>query len=96
MQLTGDEIKPETWDSFWTFYQDTGARKWGTPYLTRKFFDLVHEHMRDDVLLVVAEKKNKSIAAALNFLGSDTLFGRYWGVRKPLFPTLRIMLLPGY
>jgi uncharacterized protein len=81
-QLTGNAILPEHWDAFWAFYQDTGARKWGRPYLTRAFFDLVHADMRDDVLLVLAERQGQPIAAALNFIGRDTLYGRYWGARE--------------
>ncbi len=78
-QLTGNDITSNLWDSFWTFYQDTGARKWGVPYLTRSFFDIIQDKMRDDVLLVLADRGGKHIAAALNFIGKDTLFGRYWG-----------------
>ncbi len=81
-QLTGADITPDLWDSFWEFYQDTGARKWGFPYLTRPFFDIIHEKMRDDILLVLAHRDGKHIAAALNFLGRDTLFGRYWGCNE--------------
>lgn len=77
--LTGDDIKPEHWDAFWIFYQDTGARKWGTPYLTRAFFELAHATLRDDMLLILAEKDGEYIAGALNFIGRDTLYGRYWG-----------------
>jgi uncharacterized protein len=77
--LTGAEIEPRHWDAFWTFYQDTGSRKWGTPYLTRAFFDRVHESLRDDALLVIAERDGRPVAGALNFIGRDTLFGRYWG-----------------
>jgi predicted N-acyltransferase len=77
--LTGDAIEPRHWDAFWTFYQDTGARKWGTPYLTRAFFDAIHDSMRDDVLLVLAERDGRAVAGALNFIGRDTLYGRYWG-----------------
>jgi len=77
--LTGDQIRPEHWDAFWIFYQDTGARKWGTPYLTRKFFDLAQEHLRDDMLLVLAIREGQPVAGALNFFGRDTLYGRYWG-----------------
>ncbi len=77
--LTGDEIEPEHWDAFWAFYQDTGARKWGTPYLTRQFFDIAHETMRDDMLLVLAERDGRWVAGALNFIGAETLYGRYWG-----------------
>ncbi len=77
--LTGADIAPEHWDAFWRFYQDTGARKWGTPYLTRAFFDEVHATMRDDVLLVLAEQDGRPVAGALNFIGRDVLYGRYWG-----------------
>ncbi|WP_071674510.1 GNAT family N-acetyltransferase [Nioella nitratireducens] len=79
VQLTGDDLRPEHWDAFWQFYQDTGARKWGSPYLTRAFFDLVQETMRDDVLLVLAIRDGVPVAGALNFIGRETLFGRYWG-----------------
>ncbi len=77
--LTGDQIEPRHWDAFWRFYQDTGSRKWGSPYLTRAFFDLIQRDMRDDVLLVLAERGGKAVAGALNFIGRDTLYGRYWG-----------------
>ncbi|MCH8467774.1 MAG: GNAT family N-acetyltransferase [Roseinatronobacter sp.] len=78
-QLTGDALHPEHWDAFWLFYQDTGARKWGTPYLTRAFFDIVQETMREDVLLVLAERDGQPVAGALNFIAQNTLYGRYWG-----------------
>lgn len=77
--LTGDAIQPHHWDAFWHFYQDTGARKWGTPYLTRDAFDRLHDTMRDDMLLVLAQDGDRPVAGALNFIGRDTLFGRYWG-----------------
>ncbi|MEM7321376.1 MAG: GNAT family N-acetyltransferase, partial [Pseudomonadota bacterium] len=76
---TGDEIRPDHWEAFWRFYQDTGSRKWGSPYLTRAFFDIAHETMTDDMALVLAERDGYPIAGALNFIGRDTLFGRYWG-----------------
>ena len=77
--LTGDDLMPEHWEAFWQFYQDTGARKWGSPYLTRGFFDQVQAHMRNDVVLVLAERNGQWVAGALNFIGRETLFGRYWG-----------------
>jgi uncharacterized protein len=77
--FTGDQIEPEHWDAFWQFYQDTGARKWGSPYLTRAFFDHAQEDLRDDIALVLAERDGRWIAGALNFIGADTLYGRYWG-----------------
>jgi len=83
--LTGPEIRPEHWDAFWDFYQDTGARKWGTPYLTREAFDLFGERLGDQVLLILAFDDGRPIAGALNFLGGSALYGRYWGclVDKP-------------
>jgi predicted N-acyltransferase len=79
MILRGSEIGPVEWDAMWAFYQDTGARKWGRPYLTREFFDLVGERMGDRLLLFLACRGGMPIAGALNFVGSDTLYGRYWG-----------------
>jgi uncharacterized protein len=77
--LSGSRIRPEHWDAFWVFYQDTGARKWGTPYLTRQAFDLIGERMGEAVLLVLAEADGVPVAGALNFIGDEALYGRYWG-----------------
>lgn len=77
--FSGDDLRPEHWDAFWQFYQDTGARKWGTPYLTRQFFDIAQETLRDDMALVMAERDGRWIAGALNFVGRNALYGRYWG-----------------
>lgn len=77
--LRGDAILPEHWDAFWHFYQDTGARKWGRPYLTREAFTLLGERMADSILLVLAFIDGVAIAGALNFIGADALYGRYWG-----------------
>jgi len=77
--LTGSEIDEEAWDAFFTFYMETGSRKWGRPYLTRSFFAQIGETMSKDVLLVMAKRNGRWIAGAINFIGSDTLFGRNWG-----------------
>lgn len=77
--MRGSEIGPAEWDAMWAFYQDTGSRKWGHPYLTREFFDLVGERMGEQVLLFLAYRGSQPIAGALNFIGPDTLYGRYWG-----------------
>jgi predicted N-acyltransferase len=77
--LTGDQLEPEHWDAFGEFYQDTGARKWGTPYLTRAFFDIAHDTLRDDIVLVLAKRDGTYVAGALNFVGANALYGRYWG-----------------
>ena len=77
--VTGAAITEQHWDHFWRFYQDTGARKWGRPYLTRRFFSLLGERMADRVLLVFALQDGRPIAGALNLVGADTLYGRYWG-----------------
>ncbi|MDC0214703.1 GNAT family N-acetyltransferase [Gammaproteobacteria bacterium] len=76
---TGDTITEEHWEAFYRFYVDTGARKWGTPYLTRDFFSLIGETLPEDILLIMAKRNNAYIAGALNFIGGDTLFGRNWG-----------------
>ncbi|MGN6058241.1 MAG: GNAT family N-acetyltransferase [Sphingomicrobium sp.] len=77
--LRGEEIGRSDWDAMWAFYQDTGSRKWGRPYLTRRFFDLIGERMGESVLLFLAYRGSLPIAGALNFIGGDTLYGRYWG-----------------
>lgn len=80
--LTGDALEPHHWDAFWEFYQDTGARKWGTPYLTRAFFDVAQETLRDLMYLVLAKRDGRYVAGALNFAGAETLYGRYWGCNE--------------
>ena len=77
--LTGADLRPDHWAAMWDFYQDTGSRKWGQPYLTRAFFDELHETMAEDVLLILAFDGDRPVAGALNFIGRDTLYGRYWG-----------------
>ncbi|MFO1184084.1 MAG: GNAT family N-acetyltransferase [Bauldia sp.] len=77
--LTGKEISETHWDAFFAFYMDTGSRKWGRPYLNRRFFSLIGERMADRVLMILARRSGRPIAGALNFVGSDTLYGRYWG-----------------
>jgi predicted N-acyltransferase len=79
LHLSGADLREEHWDAFWAFYQDTGARKWGRPYLTRAFFSTVGESMADRILLILAVRDGIPIAGALNFIGADALFGRYWG-----------------
>jgi predicted N-acyltransferase len=83
--LTGADIREQHWDAFWHFYQDTGARKWGRPYLTRAAFTLLGERMADRILLVLAFDGETPVAGALNFIGKSALYGRYWGaaIEKP-------------
>ena len=82
VRLRGDDIATHHWDAFWEFYQDTGLRKWGSPYLTRAAFDLFGERMGAKIVLVLALEDGEPIAGALNFIGQDTLYGRYWGCTK--------------
>ncbi len=77
--LRGAEIEVHHWEAFWNFYQDTGSRKWGRPYLTRDFFPLVAQALGDTVMLMLAERDGQPIAGALNFVGGEALYGRYWG-----------------
>lgn len=83
--LSGDAIRPEHWDAFWIFYQDTGSRKWGQPYLTREAFSLMGKRMGERIVLVMAFAEGRAVAGALNFIGPEALYGRYWGavVDKP-------------
>ena len=83
--VSAGDLRPEHWDAFWVFYQDTGARKWGQPYLTREAFDLFGERMAERILLVLAFVDGTPIAGALNFIGEEALYGRYWGctVERP-------------
>jgi hypothetical protein len=77
--LTGSDLTEAVWDAFFAFYMDTGSRKWGRPYLTREFFSIVGEKMRDRILLVMAKRAGRWIAGAINFLGFDAIYGRNWG-----------------
>jgi hypothetical protein len=77
--LSGREIEERHWDAMFRFYMDTGGRKWGRPYLNRRFFSLLGERMADKVVLILARRSGRYIAGALNLCGSDTLYGRYWG-----------------
>ena len=83
--VTGADLSEAHWDAFWHFYQDTGARKWGRPYLTREAFSLLGQRMADRILLILALVDGQPVAGALNFIGPDALYGRYWGavVDKP-------------
>ena len=77
--LTGSDLTESAWDAFHEFYQDTGGRKWGRPYLNRQFFSLLGERMANDVLLIMARRNGRWVAGALNLIGGDTLYGRHWG-----------------
>jgi len=77
--VTGSGLAEAHWDAFHEFYMDTGARKWGSPYLNRRFFSIIGETMADRILLILARRGGRAIAGALNLIGSDTLYGRYWG-----------------
>ncbi len=77
--LSGSDLTEEVWDAFFEFYMETGSRKWGRPYLTRSFYSLVGDKMRDRIVLVMAKRAGRWIAGAINFRGSHTLFGRHWG-----------------
>jgi predicted N-acyltransferase len=91
IHITGGDLTEAHWDIFWDFYQDTGARKWGRPYLTRAFFSILGETMADRVLLMLALRNGRPIAGALNLIGADTLYGRYWGCSEDV-PNLHFEL----
>ncbi len=78
-RVTGRELTEAHWDAFFDFYMETGSRKWGRPYLNRRFFSLIGEAMADRILLVMAKRAGRWIAGALNLVGDDALYGRNWG-----------------
>ena len=80
--LTGGDLTERAWDAFFDFYMDTGGRKWGRPYLNRRFFSMIGERMPDRILLALARDGDRYLAGALNFIGSDALYGRYWGATE--------------
>jgi predicted N-acyltransferase len=77
--LTGSDLTEDVWDAFFSFYQHTGSRKWGSPYLTRKFFSMLGQTMAKDTVLIMARRRGRYIAGAINFIGDNALFGRHWG-----------------
>lgn len=79
--LRGAAIEPRHWRAFYGFYTSTVDRKWGSAYLTERFFPLLGERLGDKVVLMIAEKGEKPVAGALNLIGADTLYGRNWGCR---------------
>ncbi|MEM8617145.1 MAG: GNAT family N-acetyltransferase [Pseudomonadota bacterium] len=83
LHLTGEAITEAHWDAFYAFYIDTGMRKWGSPYLNRETFSLLGERLSDRILLILAMEEDRPIAGALNLIGSDALYGRYWGCLEP-------------
>jgi predicted N-acyltransferase len=80
--LTGKDLTETAWDAFFEFYMDTGSRKWGRPYLNRKFFSLLSAAMADRVLLMLAYDGDEAVAGTLSLIGADTLYGRYWGANR--------------
>jgi predicted N-acyltransferase len=82
VRLTGADLTEAVWDAFFSFYMDTGSRKWGRPYLNRAFFSIVSGRMADRIVLVMARRGARYVAGALNFLGADTIYGRYWGATE--------------
>jgi uncharacterized protein len=80
--LTGSDLTESVWDAFYAFYMETGSRKWGVPYLTREFYSIVGERMRDRIVLMMAKRAGRWIAGAINFIGSEALFGRHWGATE--------------
>jgi len=104
-RLTGDEITSDHWDAFYAFYMDTGARKWGRPYLTRDFFDAIGATMSKRILLVIARQDGRPVAGAINFIGREAIYGRNWGalIERPFlhfevcyYQAIEYALLYGY
>lgn len=82
--VTGSDLKEHHWDAFFAFYMDTASRKWGRPYLNRTFFSLIGERLADRILLILCERAGQPVGGALNFIGGDALYGRYWGALEEM------------
>ena len=80
--LTGDTLTPDIWEAFYPFYLSTVDKRWGSAYLTKRFFARLGETMPERVVLMMARHGGRYVAGALNLLGADTLYGRVWGCRR--------------
>lgn len=80
--LRGSDIKEHHWDQYFNFYLDTASRKWGRPYLNRDFFSLLSQNIAENILLIMAKREDRYIAGALNMIGTNILYGRYWGATE--------------
>ncbi|MFM9913992.1 MAG: GNAT family N-acetyltransferase [Methylophilaceae bacterium] len=81
-QIQGADITEQDWDFFYQCYQNTYHEHRSTPYLTREFFSALTQNMSQNVLLIIAEQGGEPIAAALNIVGDNALYGRYWGALR--------------
>ena len=80
--LKGMDVDAVLWEQFYQFYLSTVLSHGGKPYLNLAFFQILGERLADAVVMVVAEKGGQPVAASLNLLGEDALYGRYWGCRE--------------
>jgi predicted N-acyltransferase len=80
--VRGSDIKEAHWDAFFSFYMDTGSRKWGRPYLNRKAFSLIGAATGESCLLMLAKRGSRAIAGSFHMIGGDCLYGRYWGASE--------------
>ena len=80
--LTGADLTEPVWSAFYRLYLATSDRKWGSAYLTRRFFTMIGERMPDKIVLVMARRGTEYIAGAFNILGRDTIYGRNWGAYR--------------
>jgi predicted N-acyltransferase len=80
--LHGRSSSEADWHFFDSCYQRTYREHHSTPYLNRQFFGLIGERMPESLLLIIADIDGIPVAASLNLLGDDALYGRYWGARQ--------------
>ena len=79
LRIAGQDVSDSQWQIFFQFYTMTYLKRGSQPYLNLAFFQQIAATMGEQLLLVLAVKDDKTIAAALSFIGTDTLYGRYWG-----------------
>jgi predicted N-acyltransferase len=78
-RVRGVDATDAHWRLFNRCYQHTYKAHHSTPYLNLDFFQRIGRTMAENILLIIAEREGKPIAASLVIHNADTLFGRYWG-----------------
>ncbi|ATG89745.1 GNAT family N-acetyltransferase [Methylomonas koyamae] len=79
VSLDGREVDGKQWQAFYRFYALTYLKRRSQPYLNLDFFLRLAADMPEQLRLILAMKRGQAVAAALFFVGGDTLYGRYWG-----------------
>ena len=78
-RLHGRDIGAAQWAFFTRCYEATYAAHHSTPYLNQAFFERIGETLPEHLVLALAERDGRAIAASLLVHDDERLYGRYWG-----------------